>query len=141
MSIPSLSDPGVAPVGKHLASVVVQYAPFELRDGTWDEEARSALGAAVLRTLSRYAPGMEALVEDMHVLTPLDLQERFGLTEGNVYHGEMTLDQLLFMRPVPGASRYRAPVDGLYLCGSGTHPGGGVTGVAGRKAAREILKD
>lgn len=139
-SIPSLADPTVAPEGKHLASIVMQYAPFS-RDGGWDDVAREALGTLVVDTLSRYAPNIGGLVEDRHVMTPLDMQERFGLTEGNIYHGEMTLDQLLFMRPVPGASRYRAPVKGLYLCGAGTHPGGGVTGVPGLNAAREILKD
>ena len=141
VSIPSLTDLGVAPEGKHLASIVMQYAAFSRREGSWDDAARNALGDAVIATLARYAPNIESLIEDRHIMTPLDLQERFGLTEGNVYHGEMTLDQLLFMRPVPGASRYRAPVKSLYLCGSGTHPGGGVTGVPGMNAAREILKD
>jgi phytoene dehydrogenase-like protein len=141
VSIPSLSDPDVAPNGKHLASVVMQYAPFTLRGREWDDRAREALSDTVIRTLAQYAPNVEEIVEDVHVMTPLDMQERFGLTEGNIYHGEMTLDQLLFMRPVPGASRYRAPIGGLYLCGSGTHPGGGVTGVPGFNAAREILKD
>lgn len=141
VSIPSLSDPGVAPAGKHLASIVMQYAPFSLREGSWDGAAREALGEVVVATIARYAPNIRSLIDERHVMTPLDLQERFGLTEGNVYHGEMTLDQLLFMRPVPGASRYRAPVKGLYLCSSGTHPGGGVTGVPGMNAAREILKD
>lgn len=141
LSIPSLADPGVAPAGKHLASIVMQYAPFSLRDGAWDEAARNSIGDLVVRTLARYAPNIEAVVEGRHVMTPLDIQERFGLTEGNIYHGEMTLDQLLFMRPVPGAARYRAPVKGLYLCGAGTHPGGGVTGMPGLNAARGILKD
>ena len=141
VSIPSLTDPGVAPDGKHLMSIVMQYAPYTLREGKWDEAARGTLLDTVVRTLARYAPGIDSLIEDRHVLTPLDLERRFGLPEGNIYHGEMTLDQLLFMRPVPGASRYRAPVRGLYLCGSGTHPGGGVTGVPGFNAAREILKD
>jgi len=141
ISIPSLTDPGVAPEGKHLASIVMQYAPFTLEGNSWDDGMRESLGDLVVKTFALYAPNIESLIEDRHVLTPLDLQERFGLTEGNIYHGEMTLDQLLFMRPVPGASRYRAPLKGLYLCGSGTHPGGGVTGVPGFNAAREILKD
>jgi phytoene dehydrogenase-like protein len=141
VSIPSLSDSTVAPNGKHLVSIDMQYAPFSLREGQWDDAAREALGDLVVQTLGRYAPNIESLVEDRHVLTPLDLQDRFGLTEGSIYHGEMTLDQMHFMRPAPGASRYRAPVRGLYLCGSGTHPGGGVTGVPGFNAAREILKD
>jgi phytoene dehydrogenase-like protein len=140
-SIPSLSDDSVAPKGKHLMSIAMQYAPFKLREGQWDDAAREALGDLVVQTLGRYAPNLASLIEQRHVLTPLDLQDRFGLTEGNIYHGEMTLDQLHFMRPVPGASRYRAPIKGLYLCGSGTHPGGGVTGVPGFNAAREILKD
>jgi phytoene dehydrogenase-like protein len=141
VSIPSLADPSIAPEGKQLASIVMQYAAFSRLEGAWDDSAREALGDVVVATLARYAPNFESLIEDRHVWTPLDLQDRFGLTEGNVYHGEMTLDQLLFMRPVPGASRYRAPVEGLFLCGSGTHPGGGVTGVPGMNAAREILKD
>jgi phytoene dehydrogenase-like protein len=141
ISIPSLTDPGVAPDGKHLASIVMQYAAFSLEGHSWDDRMRDVLGDLVVGAFARYAPNIEDLIEDRHVLTPLDLQDRFGLTEGNIYHGEMTLDQLLFMRPIPGASRYRAPVKGLYLCGSGTHPGGGVTGVPGFNAAREILKD
>jgi phytoene dehydrogenase-like protein len=141
ISIPSLTDPSVAPEGKHLMSIGMQYAPYHLRDGSWDDVAREALGDLVVKTLSAYAPNVESLIEDRHVLTPKDMEQRFGLSEGNIYHGEMTLDQLLFMRPVPGASRYRTPVSGLYLCGAGTHPGGGVTGVPGLNAAREILRD
>jgi len=141
VSIPSLSDPSVAPEGKHLVSIVFQYAPYTLREGAWDDAARTKLGDLAIETLSEYAPNMASLVEAQHVLTPLDLEQTLGLSEGNIYHGEMTLDQLLFMRPVPSASRYRAPIAGLYLCGAGTHPGGGVTGVPGFNAAREILKD
>ncbi len=140
-SIPSLSDPSVAPEGQHLMSIVFQYAPYGLSEGSWDESARTALGDLAVKTLAKYAPNLPSLIQARHVLTPLELEQRFGLSEGNVYHGEMTLDQLLFMRPVPGASRYRTPVTGLYLCGAGTHPGGGVTGVPGLNAAREILKD
>lgn len=141
ISIPSLADPSVAPDGKHLMSVSVQYAPYHRSDGTWDDAARDQLGDLTIRTIAEYAPDLESLVESRHVLTPLDLERRFGLNEGNVYHGEMTLDQLLFMRPVPGASRYRTPAAGLYLCGAGAHPGGGVIGVPGLNAAREILRD
>ncbi len=142
VSIPSLSDSSVAPDGKHLMSIVFQYAPYALCDGgVWDEAAAAKLGDLAIATLAEYAPNMESLVEARHVLTPLDLERTFGLCEGNIYHGEMTLDQLLFMRPVPSAARYRAPISGLYLCGAGTHPGGGVTGVPGFNAAREILKD
>lgn len=141
VSIPSLVDASVAPQGKHLMSIVLQYAPYGLSQGSWDESARTALGDLAVETLAKYAPNLPALIRARHVLTPLDLEARFGLSEGNVYHGEMTLDQMLFMRPVPGASRYRTPISGLYLCGAGTHPGGGVTGVPGFNAAREILKD
>ena len=141
VSIPSRADPGVAPNGKHLMSIVFQYAPYTLREGTWDDSARAKLGDLAVATLVEYAPNLSSLVEASHVMTPLDLEQQFGLSEGNVYHGEMTLDQLLFMRPVPGASRYRTPIAGLYLCGAGTHPGGGVTGVPGFNAAREILRD
>jgi phytoene dehydrogenase-like protein len=140
-SIPSLSDASVAPDGKHLMSILFQYAPYSLRDGAWDDAASAKLGDLAVETLAEYAPNLASLIEARHVLTPLDLKRDFGLAEGNIYHGEMALDQLLFMRPVPGASRYRAPVKGLYLCGAGTHPGGGVTGVPGFNAAREILKD
>jgi phytoene dehydrogenase-like protein len=140
VSIPSQTDPSVAPDGKHLMSIVFQYAPYALLTGSWDDAARAALADGTVQTLARFAPNLESLVEARHVLTPLDMEEQFGLAEGNVYHGEMTLDQLLFMRPVPGASRYTTPVRGLYLCGAGTHPGGGVTGVPGFNAAREILK-
>lgn len=140
VSIPSLTDSTVAPEGKHLMSIVVQYAPYHLREGSWDDGARTRLGDLAVETLSEYAPGLGSLIEATHVMTPLDLERTFGLPEGNIYHGEMTLDQLLFMRPVPGASRYSTPVAGLYLCGAGTHPGGGVTGVPGLNAAREILR-
>ena len=139
--IPSLADQSMAPFGKHVLSVLVQYVPYNLKEGTWDDANRGALADRVIETLSRYAPNVESSIVHRHVLSPLDLEEVFGLTEGNIYHGEMTLDQLLFMRPVPGWSRYRTPVDGLYLCGAGTHPGGGVTGTPGFNAAREVLRD
>jgi phytoene dehydrogenase-like protein len=139
--IPSLTDPSLAPAGKHVMSIVVQYAPYHLKDGVWDEARREALGDRVVKTLAAYAPNLESAILHRQVLTPLDLEAVLGLTEGNIYHGEMTLDQLFFMRPVPGWARYRSPVEGLYLCGAGTHPGGGVTGVPGYNAAREILRD
>ena len=141
VSIPSVSDPDFAEPGKHVMSVVVQYVPYRLAEGEWDVAARERLGDAVLSTLSEYAPGIESSVLHRQVLTPLDLEETFGLPEGNTYHGEHTLDQLIFMRPVPGQARYRTSIDGLYLCGAGTHPGGGVTGYPGYNAAREILRD
>ena len=139
--IPSLADQSLAPFGKHLMSVLVQYVPYHLREGTWDNTKREALADTVVHTLAQYASNIESAVIHRHVLSPLDLEKIFGLTEGNIYHGEMTLDQLFFMRPVPGWSRYGTPVDGLYLCGAGTHPGGGVTGTPGYNAAREVLRD
>jgi phytoene dehydrogenase-like protein len=139
--VPSLHDPSVAPPGQHVMSILVQYAPYHLRDGAWDDAKRDELGDIVVKTLADYAPNIEAAILHRQILTPLDLESLFGLTEGNIYHGEMTLDGLFFMRPVPGWARYRAPIDSLYLCGAGTHPGGGVTGAPGYNAAREILKD
>ncbi len=141
VSIPSVADPGVAPNGRHVMSILVQYAPYRLKEGTWDGARRDALGDTVIRTLAEYAPNLESAILERHVMTPLDLEETFGLSEGNIYHGEHTLDQMFFMRPVPGAARYRTPIERLYLCGAGTHPGGGVTGVPGYNAAREILRD
>ncbi|HVT40831.1 MAG TPA: NAD(P)/FAD-dependent oxidoreductase [Gemmatimonadaceae bacterium] len=139
--IPSVAKPGFAPPGKHVMSVHVQYVPYQLRDGSWDNAARDALGDQVVATLAEYAPGLPGLVRHRQVLTPLDLETRFALPEGHAYHGEMTLDQILFMRPVPECSEYRTPVRGLFLCGAGTHPGGGVAGGAGANAARIILKN
>jgi phytoene dehydrogenase-like protein len=139
--IPSLADPTIAPAGKHVMSIEVQYAPYHLRDADWDDAARDALGDRVIETLATYAPDLPGTILHRQVLTPRDLENVFALTEGHAYHGELTLDQILFMRPVAGWSRYRTPVDGLYLCGSGTHPGGGIAGAAGANAAREILKD
>ncbi len=139
--ISSLSDPTSAPDGKHVMSVLVQYAPYHLKEGSWDDAKREQLGDRAVEVLARYAPNLPAAIIDRHVLTPLDLERVYGLTEGNIYHGEHTLDQLYFMRPVPGWARYRTPIAKLYLCGAGTHPGGGVTGAPGYNAAREILKD
>jgi phytoene dehydrogenase-like protein len=141
VSIPSVADPGVAPDGRHVVSILAQYAPYRLEEGAWDSARRDALGDTVVRTLAEYAPKLESAILERHVMTPLDLEETFGLSEGNIYHGEHTLDQMFFMRPVPGAARYRTPIERLYLCGAGTHPGGGVTGVPGYNAAREILRD
>jgi phytoene dehydrogenase-like protein len=140
VTLPTLNDPGLAPDGRHLMSVTVRYTPYHLAKGTW-EERRGALAETVLDRLEGYAPGLSNLVVDRQVVTPADLETVYGLPEGNPNHGEHTLDQLLHMRPVPGWERYRMPVDGLYLCGAGTHPGGGVTGMPGRNAARQVLKD
>ena len=118
----------------------VQYVPYRLKQGTWDEK-RERLGDLVVRKIGEYAPNVPGSVLARQVLTPLDLERTYGLTEGNIFHGDLALEQLFFMRPVPGWSQYRTPVDGLYLCGAGAHPGGGVTGAPGRNAARQILKD
>ncbi|MFQ5689511.1 MAG: phytoene desaturase family protein [Gemmatimonadota bacterium] len=139
--IPTVWDPSLAPAGSHVMSILVQYAPYRLLDGEWDGPRREALGDAVVATLGRYAPNLEGAILERQILTPADLETRFGLTEGHMHHGELTLDQFFLMRPVPGGSRYRAPIRGLYLCGAGAHPGGGVTGSPGCNAAREILKD
>ena len=138
--VPTVVDADLAPSGKHIMSVAVQYAPYELRQGTWDKEGEK-LADRVEALLDDYMPGFERRLVGRQVLTPADLESRFGLTEGHIYHGEMTLDQSFVLRPVPGWSRYRTPVEGLYLCGSGAHPGGGITGSPGINASREILKD
>ncbi len=138
--VPTVVDSDLAPSGKHVMSVAVQYAPYELRQGTWDKEGEK-LADRVEALLDDYMPGLERHLVGRQVLTPADLESRFGLTEGHIYHGEMTLDQSFVLRPVPGWSRYRTPVEGLYLCGSGAHPGGGITGSPGLNASREILKD
>jgi phytoene dehydrogenase-like protein len=140
VTIPSLLDPGLAPAGKHVMSIYVQYAPYHLKAGSWQEK-REALAKTVIETLAGYAPNLKNTILHTQILTPLDLEMIYGLPEGNPNHGEMTLDQFLYMRPVPGWAQYRTPVPGLYLCGAGTHPGGGVTGLPGKNAAREILKD
>lgn len=138
--IPTLSDPTLAPEGRHIMSITAKYAPYELRDTSWELE-REAFGDIVIDTLAEYVPGVRDLILHREVLAPSDLETRFGLIEGNPNHGEMTLDQIFHMRPVAGYARYRTPVDGLYMCGAGTHPGGGVTGLPGHNAAREILVD
>ncbi len=138
--IPSLADSSLAPAGKSVMSVHMQYAPRRLRSGEWDVAGRESLGDRVMATLEEYAPGISRMVVGKQVLTPLDLETEYSLPEGNVYHGELTLDQILFMRPVAGSSRYATPVPGLFLCGSGSHPGGGIAGGAGFLAAREVLK-
>ncbi len=138
--LPSLLDPSMAPRGKHVMSIFVQYAPYHLKSGSWPEK-RDALGDAVIDTLSEYAPNLKNIILHRQVLTPWDLEQEFGLTEGNIFQGELTLDQLFFLRPVAGWGKYRTPIKNLYLCGACTHPGGGVMAASGRLAAREILKD
>jgi phytoene dehydrogenase-like protein len=139
-TIPTLSDPSLAPEGTHVMSVVLQWAPYRLRDGDWATE-RDGLADLALKTLEPYAPGIAGLVTEREVLSPVDLERDYGLTEGHALHGEHTLDQFFAWRPLLGHARYRMPVRGLYLCGSGAHPGGGVTGGPGANAAREILAD
>jgi phytoene dehydrogenase-like protein len=138
--IPSLTDPSVAPPGKHVMSCFVQYAPYHLKEGTWDEQ-REAFGDAVIDAIAQFAPNIRNIVLHRQVLTPLDIEREFGLTEGNIFQGELTLEQLFFLRPVPGWARYATPIDRLYLCGSATHPGGGIMGAPGRNAAMRILKE
>jgi phytoene dehydrogenase-like protein len=139
-TVPSLLDPSAAPPGQHVMSVLVQWAPYHRREGSWDTE-REGLGDLVLKTLETYAPGIANLVVGRQVITPLDLERDYGLTEGHPLHGEPALDQFFAWRPLLGSARYRLPLPGLYLCGSGAHPGGGVTGAPGANAAREIIAD
>ena len=138
ITLPSVSDPELAPAGKHVLSAIVQYAPYDLAAG-WDAE-RDAFRDAILGVLERYAPGIRKLIVAAEVLTPLDLERQFRMSGGHWHHGEMTLDQFMMLRPVPGAGQYAMPVAGLYMCGAGCHPGGGVMGAAGRNAARAVLE-
>jgi phytoene dehydrogenase-like protein len=131
---------GLAPEGKHLMLAFTQYGPYELREGSWDDH-RDEYGSRVIRTLGAFAPNLEAAVEHIEILTPKDIEQRFGLLGGNIMQGELTPDQMFSFRPIPGYGDYRSPIAGMYLCGSGTHPGGGVMGVPGRNAASVILKD
>ena len=138
--VSSNADPSLAPPGKHILTCFVQYVPYRLREGTWDEK-RELLGDRVVRKIAEYAPNVPDAIVARQVLTPLDLERTYGLTEGNIFHGDLRLEQLFFMRPVPGWAQYRTPIRGLYLCGAGAHPGGGVTGAPGRNAARQALRD
>jgi phytoene dehydrogenase-like protein len=139
--IPTLVDPALAPPGRHVMSVMVQYVPYRLEAGRWDRARREALGEAVVQRLAEYAPNLPQAVVGRQVLAPPDLEDRLGLTEGDVFHGQPALDQTWFMRPLPGWARYRLPVPGLYLGGAGAHPGGGVTARPGYGAARAVLRD
>ena len=140
-TIPSLVDSSLAPSGKHVMSVWMQYAPYRLREGEWNAETREALGERVIEALARYAPNLPGAIIDRQVLGPRDIESWFGLTEGHLYQGDLTLDQILFMRPIPGWSRYATPIKGLYLAGPGTHPGGGLAGMSGYLAANQMLKE
>jgi phytoene dehydrogenase-like protein len=138
MGFPSVIDPSVAPAGKHVMACFVQYAPYELAEGTWDDQ-REAFGDTVQNTIAQYAPDIGDCVLHRQVLTPLDIERTFGLSEGNIFQGELLLEQLFANRPIPGAG-YRTPVGGLWLCGSAAHPGGAISGAPGRNAAREVLR-
>jgi phytoene dehydrogenase-like protein len=139
MVIPTLTDPSVAPPGKHILSCFVQYAPYGIRGASWDEQ-RDAFGDAVIDTIAEHAPNIRDIILHRQVLTPLDLEREWGLSEGNIFQGELTLEQLFFLRPVPGWARYTTPVRNLWMCGSAAHPGGGIMGAPGRNAARRLLR-
>src|SRR5438552_9398603 len=141
MIIPTLVDPSMAPPGKHVMSCFVQYAPYHLDPalGTWDDN-RDAFGDAVVDRIAEVAPNIREIILHRQVLTPVDIERRFGLSEGNIFQGELSLEQLFFNRPVPGYARFRGPVRDLWLCGSATHPGGGIMGANGRIAALELLR-
>ena len=138
-TIPSISDPTLAPAGAHVLSAYGQFAPYQLRDGNWDT-SRDALGDCVVQTLIQYAPDLGSLIVDRQTITPLDLERGWGLTGGHIFHGELSLDQFFTMRPLLGFGQYRTPLQGLFLCGSGSHPGTGLTGGSGMNAAREIAR-
>jgi phytoene dehydrogenase-like protein len=140
MVIPSLTDPSVAPPGKHVLSCFVQYAPYKLAEGNWDAQ-KEAFGDNVINTIAEYAPNIKDIIIGRQILTPLDLEREFGLTQGNIFQGELSLEQLFFLRPVAGWAYYRTPIHNLYMCGSATHPGGGIMGANGRIASQVILKE
>ena len=139
IAIPSLTDPSLAPAGKHVMSIYVQYAPYKLKGSDWESQ-RVPLGDTVVKTISRYAPNLPELILSHQIITPQDLEDTYGLTGGHIFHGELALDQFFTMRPLLDWARYRTPIQNLYLCGSGTHPGVGLTGGSGANAAREITK-
>lgn len=133
-------DETLAPRGKHIMTCFVQYVPYRLAEGSWDQN-RELLSNRVVKKIAEFAPNVPGAIIATQVITPLDLERKYGLTEGNIFHGDLNLEQLFFMRPVPGWAQYRTPVDGLYLCGAGAHPGGGVTGAPGHNAAKQVLRD
>jgi phytoene dehydrogenase-like protein len=139
ISIPSILDNTLAPAGKHVMSIYMQFAPYHLKTGNWQQQ-RDALRDTVIKTVSQYAPDFPSKILGVQTLTPADLEATYGLTGGHSFHGELALDQIFTMRPLLGWARYATPVKHLYLCGNGTHPGNGVTGASGHNAAREIIK-
>ena len=138
--IPSLLNPDFAPKGEHVLSATVQYAPYHLRNSEWSDTVKDQLNINVLNTLEKVIPNIRSVIKYTKIISPLDLENEFGLTEGNLNHGEMTLDQFMFMRPTISSAQYQTPINNLYLCGAGTHPAGGLHGTNGCNAAREILK-
>jgi phytoene dehydrogenase-like protein len=141
MMIPTTIDPTMAPPGQHFMSCFVQYCPPKIRNADWTDADRDAFGQTVINQIADYSPGFKDRIIHMEVRTPRELEAEVGLTEGNIFQGELTFDQLLFNRPIPGYAQYRSPIAGLYICGSSTHPGGGVMGAPGRNAAIEIMRD
>lgn len=140
ITIPSLMDSSLAPSGAHVMSINAQFAPYKLKEGDWTSR-REELGDTVINMLSEYAPQLKELIVQRQVITPLDLEQEYGLSGGHIFHGEQSLDQFFVFRPLIGWAQYRTPIPGLYMCGAGTHPGGGVTGGPGANASREIIKD
>lgn len=138
--IPSMIDPDMAPPGKHVMSCFVQYAPYDLREGTWEQQ-REAFGDTVIDTLSEYIPNLKEIILHRQVVTPWDIEQTTGLSQGNIFQGELSLSQLFFLRPAAGYAKYRTPIKNYYQCGSGTHPGGGILGAPGKLAALEMLKE
>jgi phytoene dehydrogenase-like protein len=139
ITIPTAYDASLAPSGKHILSIFAQYAPYRLAEGEWNEAARGAFVERAIGLVEQYAPNFRGTIEHVHALSPMDLERDYALTGGNIFHGDLRLDQLFALRPVAGWARYATPIDGLFMCGSGTHPGGGVTGAPGHNAARAIL--
>ena len=137
VTVPTVNDPALAPAGRHVLSAIVQYAPYALKEG-WQSGRQRFLDSA-LDTLERFAPGLRGSTVAAELLTPADMEREFRISGGHWHHGDLAFDQFLMVRPVPGAAQYRTPLDGLFLCGAGCHPGGGVMGVAGRNAARQVL--
>ena len=137
---PAPTDPTLAPPGRHVMSVYVQYAPYKLKNSDWESQ-RAVLGETVVKTLSQYAPDLPHLILRHQIITPYDLEDVYGLTGGHIFHGELAMDQFFTMRPLLDWARYRTPIRNLFLCGSGTHPGAGLTGGSGANAARQILKE
>jgi phytoene dehydrogenase-like protein len=138
LTFPTVRDESLAPTGKQVLSAIIQYAPYDLKGG-WTNATRDQLKQTAIETIARYAPDIEQRIVASELLTPLDIEREFHMGGGHWHHGELTLDQFMFVRPVAGAAQYAMPLDGLYLCGAGTHPGGGVSGAAGRNAARAVL--